>query len=199
MWKWIVGALLVLVVAIAGFCYVAVKKFTAGGDTAVVTVAATPERVFAALADPDSMQTWMMAGSHVGASHRGLVAMGDTLHVETGTPGARGHQQLTWLVQTVIPGQLLVMEMRDSTGVTAFATRRDSLVSSGDSTRIVSTITSPMMDSLKTERGDSGGKAGGAMLDFTGKVLVSAFRVQSEAELHQLKTHLETMPAKPKP
>jgi len=75
MWKWIVGALLVLVVAIAGFCYVAVKKITAGGDTVTVTVAATPERVFAALADPDSMQAWMMPGTLVGASHRGVVVI----------------------------------------------------------------------------------------------------------------------------
>ncbi len=199
MWKWIVGALLVLVVAIAGFCYVAVKKITAGGDTVTVTVAAPPERVFAALADPDSMQAWMMPGTLVGASHRGIVATGDTLHVETAGAGGRGHQQFTWLVRAVTPGQLLVIEMRDSTGVTAFTARRDSLVVSGDSTRIVSTIASPMMDSLKTERGDTGGKTGGAMLNFASKMLVSAFRIQSEAELRQLKAHLEEKPAAKKP
>ena len=199
MWKWIVGALLVLVVAVAGFCYVAVKKITAGGDTVTVTVAATPDRVFAALADPDSMQTWMMPGSLVGAAHRGPVAAGDTLHVETTGPGGRGHQQFTWLVRTVKPGQLLVIEMRDSTGATAFTARTDSLVVSGDSTRIVSTIASPMMDSLKTERGDTGGKTGGAMLNFASKMLVSAFRLQSEVELRQLKTHLEEKPAAKKP
>ncbi len=199
MWKWIVGALLVLVVAIAGFCYVAIKKITAGGDAVTVTVAATPERVFAALADPDSMQAWMMPGTLVGASHRGIVAVGDTLHVETAGVGGRGHQQFTWLVRAVTPGQLLVIEMRDSTGVTAFTARRDSLMVSGDSTRIVSTIASPMMDSLKTERGDTGGKTGGAMLNFASKMLVSAFRLQSEAELRQLKAHLEEKPAAKKP
>ena len=198
MWKWIVGALLVLVVAIAGFCYVAVKKITSGGDTVTVTVAATPERVFAALADPDSMQTWMMPGSLVGATHRGPVVAGDTLRVETAGPGGRGHQEFTWFIRTATPGQLLVIEMRDSTR-TAFTARRDSLVASGDSTRIISTIASPMMDSLKTERGDTGGRTGGAMLNFATKMLVSAFRLQSEAELRQLKAHLEAKPTTPKP
>ena len=199
MWKWIVGALLVLVLAVAGFCYVAVKKITSGGDSVTVIVIATPERVFAALADPDSMQTWMMPGSLVGASHPGVVAAGDTLHVETGSPGGRGHQNFTWLVRTVTPDQLLVMEIRDSTGMMAFATRHDSLVVSGDSTRIVSTISSPMMDSLKTERGDSGGKAGGVMLNFAAKMLVSSFRLLSEQELRQLKAHLEAKPSAPRP
>ena len=199
MWKWIVGAVLVLVVVLAGFCYVAVKQFTSGGDTVAVTVAATPDRVFAALADPDSMETWMMSGSLVTASHRGPVVAGDTLHVETGARGARTHQLFTWIVGEVTPGRLLVLEMRDSTSTMVFATRRDSLATSGDSTTIVSTIASPMMDSIKTERGDTGGRVGGAILDLGSKLLVSGFRKSSELELRQLKAHLERKPAAPKP
>ena len=198
MWKWIVGALLVLVVAVAAFCYVAVKKITSGGDTVTVAIAAMPEQVFAAMADPDSMETWMISGSTVSASHRGVVAVGDTLHVESGKAG-RGHQQFTWIVSAVKPSQLLVLEMRDSTGLTAFATRRDSLVTSGDSTLVVSTIASPMMDSIKTERGDTGGKVGGALLNFANKMLVSSFRLVSERELRQLKAHLEAKPKAAKP
>lgn len=199
MWKWIVGALLLLVVALAGFCYVAVKKITSGGDTVTVMVAATPERVFAALADPDSMATWMTEGSVISASHGGVVLTGDTLRVETGRPGSRTHQTFVWIVSEASPGRMLVMQMRDSTGAMVYATRHDSLVVTGDSTGIVSTISSPMMDSLKTERGDTGGKVGGAILNLGSKLLVSTFRVQSELELRQLKAHLEAKPKAVKP
>lgn len=199
MWKWIVGALLVLVVAVAAFCYVAVKKFTSGGDTVAVTVAAAPDRVFAALADPDSMTTWMMRGSVVTTSHPGILKAGDTLHVETGKPGSPLHKQFIWVVSEATLGKLLVLEMRDSTGVAVYATRRDSLIASGDSTRIVSTIAVPMMDSIKSERGDTGGKVGGVILDFGSKLMITTFRMQSEQELQQLKRHLEAKPAAPKP
>lgn len=191
MWKWIVGALLVVVVAVAGFCYVVVKKVASGGDTVMVTVAATPDRVFAALADPDSMETWMNSGSVVTASHRGVVLVGDTLHLETGKVGSRTHQQVTWIVTEATAGKILALEMRDSTGAMVLATRRDSLAGGGDSTTIVSTIASPMMDSLKTERGDTGGRVGGAILNLGSRLLVSGFRQLSEQELRKLKAHLE--------
>ena len=94
----------------------------------------------------------------------------------------------------VTPGRLLVLQMRNDPTGQIFATRRDSLVATGDSTVVVSTIGSPMIDSLRNERGDSGGKLGGAVLDFSSKMLVSAFRVISERDLRRLKARLEGKP-----
>lgn len=192
MWKWIVGAAALIAVLLVVTCWYGYKKLTAGGDSAVVAIAATPERVFASLADPDSMAVWMGAGSKISAPHHGLLTAGDTLRVETGTPG-RSYQQYIWIVSAVTPGRLLVLQMRsDTSGV--FATRRDSLVASGDSTIIISTIASPMIDSMRTLRGDTGGRVGGALLNFGSKVLISAFRVVSEHELKRLKARLEGQP-----
>lgn len=193
MWKWIVGALLLLVVALAATCYIGYRRLTGGGDSATVAVAASPDRVWASLADPDSMSIWMTAGSKVAASHHGIVAVGDTLHIETTARSSR-QQNFTWTVSDVTPGRLLVLQMRNDSSGQVLATRRDSLVATGDSTLVVSTIGSPMIDSIRDERGDSGGKLGGAMLDFSSKMLVSAFRLLSEHDLRRLKARLEGKP-----
>lgn len=197
MWKWIVGGLLVVVVALAATCYVTYKKFTSGGDSAMVTVAASPDRVFASLADADSMASFMGRGMTMRATHHGLVVVGDTLHVETENPTSKRGQHFTWIVSDVQPAHLLVLEMRDDSTGHVFASRRDSLVASGDSTLIVSTIASPMMDSLKTERGDTGRKMGGAILNFASKIVINGFRVAAEQQLRELKKHVEAGAKRP--
>ena len=189
MWKWIVGAAAVIVVLVIGFGWYGYRKLTSGGDSATVAIAASPERVFASLADPDSMAVWMGNDSRVTAPHHGLLAVGDTLRVESGS-GGRSHQQYIWIVNEVTPDRLLVLQMRSDTGG-VFATRRDSLVPRGDSTIIISTIASPMIDSMRTQRGDTGGRVGGVLLNFGSKVLISAFRLVSENELKHLKARLE--------
>ncbi|MGH7592777.1 MAG: SRPBCC family protein [Gemmatimonadales bacterium] len=193
MWKWIVGVALFLVVLLVGTCWLGYRKLTSGGASATVAIAATPDRVFASLADPDSMAVWMATGSTVTSVHHGVVTVGDTLHIETGTSG-RARQQYTWIVSAVTPGQLLVLDMRVDTSKRVFATRRDSLVTAGDSTMVITTIASPMIDSMRTQRGDTSGKVGGALLDFGSKVVISAFRVMSERDLERLKARLEGRP-----
>lgn len=193
MWKWIVGALLVLVVALAATCYIGYRKLMGGGDSVTVAVAASPDRVWASLANSDSMSIWMAVGSKVTASRHGIVAVGDTLHIEMMSRGSK-QQNYTWTVSDVTPGRLLVLQMRNDSSRQIFATRRDSLVGAGDSTLVVSTIGSPVIDSMRNERGDSGGKLGGAVLDFGSKMLVSVFRLMSEQDLRRLKARLEGKP-----
>lgn len=193
MWKWIVGGALVLVVALAGLGWLGYRKLTAGGDSATVVIAASPERVFTSLADPDSMGVWMAAGSQIAASHHGLLVVGDTLHVETGNTG-RPRQRYMWTVAEVTPDRLLVLQMRADTSDNVVATRRDSLVPAGDSTIVITTIASPMIDEMRTRRGDTSGKVGGVLLNFGSKVLTAAFRVVSELELKRLKARLEGRP-----
>lgn len=170
MWKWIVGGAAVIVVLLIGTCWYGYKKLTAGGDSVTVAIAAAPDRVFASLSNPDSMALWMGDRSKVIAPHHGMLSVGDTLHIQTGAPG-RSAQQYIWIVNAVTPGQLLALEMRSDTGG-VFATRRDSLIGRGDSTIIVSTIAAPMIDSMRTMRGDTGGKVRGALLNFGSKVVI---------------------------
>ena len=193
MWKWIVGALLLLVVALAATCYIGYKKFTGGGDSARVAIAASPDRVWASLADPDSMAVWMADGSKIAAPHHGIVSVGDTLHIETFSGRSRS-QNFTWTVTEVGSGRLLVLQMRNDSSGQVFASRRDSLVAAGDSTLVISTIGVPMIDSIRSERGDSVGKVGGAVLDFSSRMLISAFRIVSERDLTRLKARLEGKP-----
>jgi uncharacterized protein YndB with AHSA1/START domain len=192
MWKWILGGLLVVVLIVAGAAWYGYKKLTAGGDSASVAIAASPERVFASLSDPDSMEQWMEAGTVVTATHHGTMEVGDTVHVEEHTGRGSHTQEYTWTVSAVVPNRLLALEMRDDSNRKVFATRRDSLVQAGDSTVIISTIASPMMDSIRTMRDDSGGRVGGAAIGFTSRILVSAFRELSKHELERLKLRLET-------
>ena len=51
MWRWIAIILVVIVVALAGTCYVGYRRLTGGGDTVVTTVPGTPARTFERLTD----------------------------------------------------------------------------------------------------------------------------------------------------
>ncbi len=192
MWKWIVGAALVLVVVLAGTCWWGYRRLTAGGDVARVSIDAPPARVFASLADPDSMAVWMSTGSTVTASHHGMLAVGDTVHVDR-MERAR-HERYTWTVAALVPDQLLVLEMRSDSSGQAVATQRDSLAQHGDSTDVISTIASPLIDSLRQRRGDSSAKVPSAILEMSSKVLTSALRVLAEQELDRLKARIEGKP-----
>lgn len=124
------------------------------------------------------------------ASRHGIVAAGDTVHITSGSRGT-SQQNVSWVVGDMTPGRVLVLEIRnDSTGMT-LASRRDSLVARADSTVVVSTIAAPMMESLRAQRGDTGGKLGGAVLDLGSKIMVSAFRALSEQDLRRLKARIE--------
>jgi uncharacterized protein YndB with AHSA1/START domain len=197
MWKWIVGGLLVVVALVLGlgyYGYQRISKFAAGGDSAVITIAASPTRVFASLADPDSMALWIGPQATVTASRHGMLLVGDTVHIVStrgqGAPSGR----FSWAVSEIKPGELLVMRLLSDTSDKIVATRRDSLVPVGDSTRIISTINSPMMDSIRTETVDTVGKFGKAVLDFSSKTVIGIFRMMSEDELKRLKLRVEGKP-----
>jgi uncharacterized protein YndB with AHSA1/START domain len=195
MWKWIVGALLGLVVVVAALGYYAYHRFTkfaSGGDSTSVMIGASPNRVFASLANTDSLAVWMGAESMISSSRVGPLAVGDTVHVES--MRVRSGRS-SWVVSELIPSHLLVRQLLADTTAQIVATRRDSLVPTGDSTRIVSTISSPLMDSIRTQSGDTAGKMGNAMLNLGGKVLISFFRAASAEELKKLKAHIEGKPA----
>ena len=192
MWKWIGGILLVLVLCLVGASWLGYQKLTAGGDVATVTIAGSPERVFATLANHDSLASWWVLKGQPGPTGHGAVAVGDSLPAQM--PQSSARQRFSrWVTDEVVPGKLFVLSLRnDSTGLVV-AIQRDSLVSVGDSTQVISTISSPMMENLRSQGGAEKSPPG-ALTDMSSKLVVSAMRVQSKLELTRLKNHIEGRP-----
>ena len=184
MWKWIGGVLFLIVVCLVGAMWAGYRKLAAGGDVAAVTIAGSSERVFAALANHDSLPSWYVLKGQPAPMGHGPLAPGDSLPAQTPQVGSRASR---WVADEVVPGKLLVLSLHSDTSVVAV--RRDSLVSRGDSTEVISTISSPMMDSVRA-RNENGGKLIGA----SSKLLVSGMRLQSKVELARLKNHIEGRP-----
>jgi uncharacterized protein YndB with AHSA1/START domain len=190
-WKWIGGIFLGIVLLIGTCTYVGYNRFQklAGDDGPTrVMVAAPAARVFASLASGDSIATWMGVAGEVRVSRKTALRVGDTISV-TSTRTPPGRQTSTWIVSEVTSGKLLVLQMRDdSIGVTA-ATRRMALEAyGGDSTVIVATVGSPMLDSAAARRDSS---TSNAMMNFATKMMLTALRLQSKLELTQLKGRIE--------
>jgi len=185
-WKWIGGILLVIVVCLAGAMWAGYRKLTSGGDAATVTIAGSPERVFAALANHDSLPAWYVLKGQPAPTGHGPLAAGDSLPAQTPQTSARGRSN-RWIADEVVPGKLLVLSLHSDTAIVAVL--RDSLVSLGDSTEIISTISSPMMDSVRARNAN-----GGTLIGASSKLLVSGMRLQSKIELARLKNHIEGRP-----
>jgi hypothetical protein len=71
------------------------------------------------------------------------------------------------------------------------AVRRDSLVAAGDSTNIISTVASPLLDSIQTARANPKPRTSDAIVGLGSSIVISAFRMQSKLDLLQLKAHIE--------
>lgn len=198
MLKWILGILALIIVVVAGTCYYGFKKLTGDGGTVTITMAGTPERIFAALATPDSMVLWMSSSQIEAPLGKGLLAAGDTLRLRQSATKGDSASQMNgtfdgdWVVREVNAPTLLVMEMvEDSAGTRRVVLiRRDSLAVAGDSTTLVTTFSSPMLDSLSTAVRDSS-KVGSSVLSGASKLMLGAMRLGAEAELKLLKARVE--------
>lgn len=192
MLKWLGGCLVVVVVVIAAGSYWALRtmKETLGPDgSAHVNVAALPPRVFASLANADSLATWMAQGNTVTTSRHGQFQPGDTIRIGLRTSLGMRQEPMVWTVTQVIPDKLIVRELATRSSQRTMAIRRDSLAQiSVDSTAIISSIISPLLDSLQRDR-----------TTMTGEMMISMLRVQSKLELQSLKTRIESKPANAPP
>jgi uncharacterized protein YndB with AHSA1/START domain len=192
MWKWIIGVLAAIVLVIGIMMYRGYQQMTSGGDSATVTIAASPARVFAALATPDSMATWVTAVRVVAPLGRGVLAVGDTLRMELSNGTAPGQR---WIVREVAPPTRVVFEqLMDSVARgAAFFVRRDSLAAKGDSTIVVTSFSTPFMASISAASADSGGKRAvvGAMVSGSSKLMIGTQRILQELNLKRLKAHVE--------
>jgi len=186
MWKWIGGILLLVALCIVGASWLGYRKLTSGGDATSVTIAGEPDRVFAALANHDSLADWYVLAGQPTSMGRGPFAVGDSLPAQMPQSTSSGRKS-HWVADEVVPGKLLALSLRNDSAV--IAVRRDSLVSIGDSTQVISTISSPMMENVR-ERNPNGAR----LIGMSSKLLVSAMRMQSKIELSRLKNHIEGRP-----
>jgi uncharacterized protein YndB with AHSA1/START domain len=195
--KWILGILAVIILVVAGTCFYGYKQITGGGNSATVTMAGTPERIFAALATADSMALWMTDSKIEGPFGKGLLAPGDTLR-SRGSAKSDSMPNVTtsfngdWIVREVNAPTLLVMEMvSDSAGIRRVVlVRRDSLAAMGDSTTVTSTFSSPLLESLSEAARDTS-KVGSSVLSSANKVMIGAIRLGTQGELEVLKRRVE--------
>jgi len=192
--KWISGVgLLFIVLLMAGVCYSAGQMRKIGGDDgpALTMVAASVHRVFASLATGDSIEAWMGVSGSVRPSRHGVLRVGDSLTVVPPNVGAEG-QRSTWIVTKVVPGALLVLQRRGESLGVVVSSRHYQVEARGDSTAVISTVAAPM---IEARMGRSQGRAtGGAMMTFASKMMLTALRAQSKAELLRLKSHVEGQP-----
>ncbi len=198
--KWMTGCLLVLLV-LAGMVWWGYRRmaaFAPGNGPLSVGIKAPPDRVFASLANGDSIVTWMAQGNVVTVKRHGPLVVGDSLRVQMRSMPGLPQRSLIWTVSEVVPNKLLELEMRADTSRKVMAIRRDTLVEAGDSTLVMSSVSSPMMDSVQRTPGDTGSK--GLMLDMTSRLLISSFRMEAKLELLRLKARVEgrPMPATPR-
>ncbi len=194
MWKWLVGILvaLVLLILVGGWWgYQAVQKNLSSDGTERVTIAGTPARVFAALANGDSVPKWMANGNTITTTRHGPLVVGDSLQVAMKSTFAVPQRPMTWQITEVNPDHLLAFQLVSDSTHRVIAVRRDSLVAAGDSTNIVSTVVSPLLDSIQAIHAGPKPKASDGIIGLGSTIMISAFRMQSKLDLLQLKAHIE--------
>lgn len=178
MWKWIGGILLLVIVLVMGAAWWGYQKvassFSPDGSVRVA-IAATPARVFTSLSDADSAATWMAGGSTVFTGKHGTFVPGDSIRIEMRSVGGMRGRPVTWKVAEVVPGQAIAWQLASPDPKHKFtAVRRDSIAQLGDSTVVVSKVTSTTPATGTSEQ-----------------MVLSMFKVQSKLELMSLKARIE--------
>jgi uncharacterized protein YndB with AHSA1/START domain len=191
--KWIASGCLVviLIVGVIGYAgYRKMQSIAAGGPSVTVAILAPPERVFAAMSHTDSLAKWFSPGVTLRTMRKGMLAAGDTMFLLTRNDSL---PRTAWVVDSVVPNQLLVLHWIVLQNRMVLHRRRDSLSVAGDSTRVTSTIIATMTDSLQAARGQASGVTGG-LLDMASTMGSAGARIQAEQELKRLKLHIEGPP-----
>lgn len=186
--KWVGGCLLAILVVVAGgmwWGFRTLKQSTNPDGSVSVTIGAPPSRVFASLADADSLSTWRARGNVVSAFSHGPLAPGDTFRIQMPSGPGLPQQHLTWMVDEIIPDQVIALHLLNDTTGKNMGSRRDSLYAIGDSTVVSSRVLPP---------------SGGVPDTGASGMLFSLFQMQSKLELMSLKARIEgTERVRPEP
>jgi hypothetical protein len=117
-----------------------------------------------------------------------MLAVGDTLHERGNSRDTTAARVDGWIVDAVIPNQLLVMRSLPNPAMNAV--RRDSLARVGDSTHVTSSLVMTMSDSVRAQATGSGAGA----MKAAEKMMVAGSRLMTEMELNKLKSRIEGGP-----
>ncbi len=189
MLKWILILCGVIMLAVLGTCFWGYKQITAGGPTASVTVAMTPEGAWSRLSSRDSLQAVADTGQSVAVSGNGMLEVGDSLTVRSSTMVSTGASaDIVWVVSGVDAPRMRTFTTRQDPSKPGSLERIDSVAQVGDSVRISSTF---VIGSLTGTAGDSLGTLSGAMLSSAAKVMVGAMRHLAQDDLNRLKARFE--------
>ena len=191
MLKWIASGCLVVVLVVCVVMYAGYRKMqaiAASGPSVTVAIGAKPERVFAAMSHSDSLAGWFAPGMVMHTAKKGTLAMGDTIFLTQQRRDSVARS--AWIVDTVVPNQLIAMRwILLQNGMTVHR-RRDSISVAGDSTLVTSTIVPAMIDSVAAARSRANGASGG-LIDMAATMGTAGARIQAEQELKRLKLHIE--------
>lgn len=203
MWKWLGGCLVIVVVVIAIGVWTGYRKlsqFSGPNKPETVAIAAPASRVFASVANADSLSTWMSERMGVSASRHGMLVPGDTIQMDARFRFniGKGREANRWIVSDVKPDQMLALEMRNDTSKRIVAQRLYNLSAKGDSTLITITVSTPGLDSMIAHRGDTI-KASDAFISGATKLMMASLRMQAHRELQLLKAHIEGHAPPPPP
>lgn len=190
MWRWILGIFAAIVLLLVGTCWFGYRKIAGGGNTATVTVAASPELVWSYFTEPDSILVRQDSNSTVVISSDSTLQVGDSIRME-GSAGSTSSSMI-WVLDRIEAPRLLEWVARDDSLGYEIVRRTDSLVAQGDSVRIVSVFRSPLLDSARTADSVSG--IGSALMGGIGNIATGGMRLVGEHELKQLKARIEGTP-----
>ena len=191
--KWLGGCLLIGLLVVGVGIWSMWRKLSpySGPNGPETTVIAAPvSRVFASLANADSIAGWMTPGLGVRASHHGMLVTGDTLRVGANGRMTFGTEPMKWVVAEIRPDQLFSMELRSDTTGRIVATRQFSVAAKGDSTLVTSSVTTPAADAIRAQKTDNV-KQSDAWIAGLSKMMMASLRMQSHLEIEQLKQHIE--------
>lgn len=192
MLKWIASGCLVIIVVIGIVAYAGYRKMqsiAAAGPTVTVGIHAPAERVFASMSHSDSIAAWFAPGTILRVTKKGQLAAGDSIILRSN----RDTLGSAWVIDTVLPGQLIAMRYVALPRGTVVFRRRDSVSTAADSTLVTSTVAFTMADSLANAQGQATGVTGG-LLGMSATMGTAGARIQAEMELKRLKSHIEGPP-----
>ncbi|MFN2601826.1 MAG: hypothetical protein ABR582_03600 [Gemmatimonadaceae bacterium] len=203
MWKWLGGCLVVVVVVIAIGVWTGYRKlsqFSGPNKPETIAIAAPVPRVFASIANGDSLSTWMSERMGVRASRHGMLVAGDTIRMDAKLRFniGKGGEASRWIVSDVKPDQMLALELRSDSSKRLVAERQYNLTAKGDSTLITTAVSTPGLDSMIAHRSDTI-KASDAFISGATKLMMSSLRMQAHRELQLLKAHIEGHAPPPPP
>lgn len=190
--------LLAVLLVIFGTCWYGFRRMTADGGRMESRIGAPVDRVFATLTDPDSMLVWMHPGTRISPLGGGQLRAGDSLQIiQPGDTATASDVRSIWRVLEVAPPSRFVIALEaDSAGSarTTVVVLTDSLVAiSPDSTLRVTTMSSPLIDSVSAKAsGES--RFAGAILGAGRKMMIAGVRLVAEAEGRRLKARVEGKP-----